>query len=119
MNLFRSRGPEQADYESILKIGVVLLRFVAFYSLFDILFIVYSSAIKGAGDTRFVMWAIGLLSIGIMVVPVYIMVIYLESGIYPAWVAVTVYICVAGIVFWRRYANGKWKEMRVIERQPN
>jgi MATE family multidrug resistance protein len=116
MNLFRSRDPAQADYQSILKIGLVLLRFVAVYSFFDVLFIVYSSAIKGAGDTRFVMWAIGIFSIGIMVIPVYIFVIHLGTGIYPARVALTAYVCVAGIVFWRRYSKGKWKDMRVIER---
>ena len=95
--------------------GLVLLRFVAFYSLFDVLFVVYSSAIKGAGDTSFVMWAIGILSLGIMVLPVFILVIYMGSGIYPTWVALTAYVCVASIVFWRRYAGGKWKEMRVIK----
>jgi MATE family multidrug resistance protein len=118
MNLFRSRGPFQPDYQSILKIGLVLLRFVALFSLFDVLFIVYSSAIKGAGDTRFVMWAIGILSMGIMVIPVYILVFYLRAGLYPTWVALTAYICVTGIVFWRRYSTGKWKDMRVIERSP-
>jgi MATE family multidrug resistance protein len=117
MNLFSSRGPSQSDYQSIYNIGLVLLRFVAIYSIFDVLFIVYSSAIKGAGDTRFVMWAIGILSMGIMVLPVYILVIYMGAGLYPTWVALTTYICVAGIVFWRRYSTGKWKEMRVIERK--
>jgi MATE family multidrug resistance protein len=117
MNLFRSRDPAHSDYEPILKIGLVLLRFVALYSLFDVLFIVFSSAIKGAGDTRFVMWAIGILSMGIMVIPVYILVIHLGAGIYPAWVAVTIYICMGGIVFWRRYSKGKWKDMRVIEKK--
>jgi MATE family multidrug resistance protein len=116
MNLFRSRDPSQSDYRSILKIGLVLLRFVAVYSLFDVLFIVYSAAIKGAGDTRFVMWTIGFLSTGIMVIPVYILVIHLGAGIYPTWVALTAYVCVGGIVFWRRFSKGKWKDMRVIER---
>jgi MATE family multidrug resistance protein len=117
MNLFSSRGPSQSDYQSIYNIGLVLLRFVAIYSIFDVLFIVYSSAIKGAGDTRFVMWAIGILSMGIMVLPVYILVIYMGAGLYPTWVALTTYICVAGIVFWRRYSTGKRKEMRDIERK--
>jgi MATE family multidrug resistance protein len=116
MNLFRSRDLAQSDYESILKIGLVLLRFVALYSLFDVLFVVYSSAIKGAGDTHFVMWATGILSLGIMVIPVYFLVLHLGTGIYPTWFALTAYICVAGIVFWRRYSKGKWKDMRVIER---
>lgn len=115
MNLFRSRGSVQADYQSILKIGLVLLRFVALYSLFDVLRIVYSSTIKGAGDTRFVMWTTGILSLGIMVIPVYIGVIYLGTGLYIAWASFTVYICLAGFVFRWRYTQDKWKEIRIIK----
>ncbi len=37
------------------KTAIYLLRFVAVYCLFDTCSILYSSAIKGAGDTRFVM----------------------------------------------------------------
>jgi MATE family, multidrug efflux pump len=117
MNLFRPRDPLQTDYLPIIQIGLVLLRFVAVYSLFDILFVVYSSAIKGAGDTRFVMWTIGILSMGIMVLPVYIGVVFLGTGLYPAWGSFTVYVCLAGLVFRWRYARGKWKDMRVIERR--
>ena len=78
MNLFRPHDPLQTDYLPIIQIGLVLLRFVAVYSIFDILFVVYSSAIKGAGDTRFVMWTIGILSMGIMVLPVYVVVVFTD-----------------------------------------
>ena len=42
-------------FEPIRAYTVVLLRFVAAYSLLDGLYIVFSAAVKGAGDTRFVM----------------------------------------------------------------
>ena len=49
-------APEQ--FAAIADLTVVLLRFVAIYTLFDAGNIIFSSAIKGAGDTRFVMWMI-------------------------------------------------------------
>jgi MATE family multidrug resistance protein len=116
MNLFHTRGSAEADFKAIFQIGLVLLRFVALFSLFDTLFVVYSSAIKGAGDTRFVMWTILVMSMGIMVLPAYVGVIYFGTGIYPVWVCFTVYVCLTGLVFRWRYIQGKWKEMRVIER---
>jgi len=118
LGLFRTRAHVTDNYEDILRRGVVLLRFVAFYSLFDTLFIVYASAIKGAGDTRFVMWSTGILSLGIMVIPVYIAVFYLGAGLYSTWTAITAYICLAGLLFRWRYFQGKWKTMRVIEHHP-
>jgi MATE family multidrug resistance protein len=116
MNLFQPRGSAQGDFRAIFQTGLVLLRFVALFSLFDTLFVVYSSAIKGAGDTRFVMWTILFMSMGIMVLPVYVGVIYFGTGLIMAWVCFTFYVCLAALVFRWRYAKGKWKDMRVIER---
>jgi MATE family multidrug resistance protein len=116
LELFRQRSQSQEGYDSIVNTGIVLLRFVAFYSVFDTLFIVYSSAIKGAGDTRYVMWATAILSLAFMVLPVYVSVIYLGGGIYTSWMSLSFYICGAGLVFRRRYMKGKWKEMRVVEK---
>ncbi|MFC1883718.1 MATE family efflux transporter [Thermodesulfobacteriota bacterium] len=116
MELFRSRTNTHIGYDIIVRTGVILLRFVAFYSIFDTLFIVYSSAIKGAGDTRYAMWAIAILSLGLMVLPVYIGIIYLGAGIYYAWLCLTMYVFIAGFVFRRRYKKGKWQDMRVVEK---
>ena len=44
--------PEQ--FEPLRDLIVVLLRFVAVYCLFDAMNVVFMSAIRGAGDTRFV-----------------------------------------------------------------
>ena len=62
------------------------------------------------------MWTILIMSMGIMVLPAYVGVIHFGTGIYPVWVFFTVYVCLTGFVFRWRYAQGKWKEMRVIER---
>jgi MATE family multidrug resistance protein len=115
LDLFKSRDYSEAQYAVIRDMGVVLLRFVAVFCVFDALNLIYAATIKGAGDTRFVMWTIGILSFQIMVVPVYVGVEFFGAGLYTAWMFATGYVCLIALVFRWRYRQGKWKSMRVIE----
>lgn len=108
----------QADptrFIAIRKITVVLLRFVAVYSLFDALNVVFASAIKGAGDTRFVMFMIAIVSSVALVIPSYIALVLLHAGIYTGWTIASAYVSILGLTFLLRFLGGKWKSMRVIE----
>lgn len=102
-------------FEEIRALATVLLRFVALYSLFDVLSIVYAGALKGAGDSRFVMWMISGLSVGILILPTYVALEVLGAGILTGWVIATVYVSVLGLAFYLRFSGGAWKSMRVIE----
>ncbi len=102
-------------FAPIRDLTTKLLRFVALYSLFDTMNIVFASGIKGAGDTRFVMIFIGLVSLGILVIPLYIALVILQAGIYVGWTIATTYVIMLGLGFWIRFLGGKWKGMRVIE----
>ncbi|PIU49319.1 MAG: hypothetical protein COS92_07355 [Desulfobacterales bacterium CG07_land_8_20_14_0_80_52_14] len=104
-------------YAEIMALGVILLRFVAAFSFFDALNLIFSSAIKGAGDTRFIMWTISALCLGVMIIPIYVAVEVMGAGIYAAWTIATVYVCALGMAFMLRYRQGQWKRMRVIESQ--
>jgi len=105
-------------FEGIRRLTVVLLRFVALYSLFDVLSIVYAAALKGAGDTRFVMFMISGLSGGVLVVPTYLAVEQFGAGILTGWTIATAYVSLLGIAFYLRFRTGRWKTMRVIEQSP-
>ena len=118
LSLFRGDKHTPAQYTEIMDLGVVLMRFVAVFCFFDALNLIFSGAIKGAGDTRFIMWTIGALSVGVMIVPVYVAVELIGAGIYTAWTLATLYISALGLAFMLRYRQGKWKGMRVIEAQP-
>ncbi|MBP1742473.1 MAG: hypothetical protein H6Q48_4766 [Deltaproteobacteria bacterium] len=61
------------------------------------------------------MWTIGALSLGVMIIPVYVAVEVAGAGIYAAWTLATVYVWALGMAFMLRYRQGKWKRMRVIE----
>ncbi len=115
LRLFLPPGSAPAEAAEILSTGAMLLVFVAIYSLLDTMNVVYSGALRGAGDVRFVTWTIAILSFGIMVVPSWIAVEWLGGGIYTVWTIGSFYICVLALVFWRRFRQGRWKSMRVIE----
>ncbi len=104
-----------ASFVPIRKIAINLLRFVAVYSLSDTLNIVFTAAIKGAGDTRFVMIIFAIVASTVLVIPTYIALVVLHADIYTAWIIFTIYVTVMGFIFLFRFLGGKWKSMRVIE----
>jgi len=103
------------EFEPIRRLATVLLRFVAVYSLFDAVSIIFSSAIKGAGDTRYVMFMIGVASAVLLVIPTYLAVMVFDAGIYAAWCIASAYIITLSGAFLFRFLGGKWKSMKVIE----
>ncbi|HLJ91897.1 MAG TPA: MATE family efflux transporter [Gemmataceae bacterium] len=95
----------------------ILLRFVAVYSLFDSMSLVFSFALRGAGDTRFVtIVALGL-AWPLMVFPTWAAWHY-HWGLYWAWTFASAYIISLALTFLFRFRTGKWKSMRVIEQAP-
>ena len=47
---------DPAEFDAVRPLVVTLLRFVALYSFFDAMAIVFGSAIRGAGDSQFSLW---------------------------------------------------------------
>ena len=118
LGFFRNSQADPAIHGQIMDLGIILLRFVAVFILFDAMNLVFSGALKGAGDTQFILWTTAVLSCVVMIIPVYLAVEVFNAGIYTAWVIVTVYIAALGLSFYLRYRYGKWKQMSVIEVMP-
>jgi len=112
-DLFRPRENAE-NFNTVKNIGAVLLRYVAIYCLFDTLNLTFSPAIKGAGDTTFVMLCSLVVAIVVLVIPMY-SAVKLGASIQTLWIILTLWVCVLGISFWVRYRGGKWKNMKVIE----
>ena len=107
---------DPVSFGPIKEIIIVLLRFIALYSLFDTMNMVFSSGIKGAGDTKFVMIMEFLFSVFLLAIPTYIVLNVLNLGIYAAFGVLTFYIIIMSFAFLFRFLGGKWKSMRVIEK---
>lgn len=104
-------------FRVLRPMGVIILRFIAFYCLFDTMNVIFSGALKGAGDTRFVLYATVGLGWLLMVIPIIVFCVVLGSGLYAAWGFATLFVSVLGVVFWVRVVGGRWKSMRVIEQE--
>jgi len=115
IGLFLVSGQDAAESRAILEMGVVFLRWVAVYSLFDGVGIIYTGAIKGAGDTAYVMKVIAVMAVVAMIAPVWLLVEVLRAEAYLVWAVLTFYVCALGLLMWLRYRGGRWREMRVIE----
>jgi MATE family multidrug resistance protein len=115
LELFRPNHLTLNDYAAMREVGINLLRFVAAYLFFDALYMVCIGVLKGAGDTRFIMWSIGLLSLVVMILPIYIGVEVFGGGIYYAWSCATLFVFFLFATSFWRYLQGKWKTVRVIE----
>jgi MATE family multidrug resistance protein len=118
LELFRSRDEtEMARWAEVAATVPILLRFVAVYSLFDGLNLIFSFALRGAGDTRFVTAIMMVLAWPVMVVPTWLALTF-GWGLYWAWGFASAYIISLAMIFLARFCSGRWKSMRVIEAAP-
>jgi multidrug resistance protein, MATE family len=105
---------ESESFGDLRQTVVVLLRFVALYSFFDAMAIVFGSAIRGAGDTRFsLLLAIGSASL-LLVIPTYLTWHWGYANLLLCWTYCSIYVFVLGVVYLLRFQNGAWMTMNVI-----
>jgi Na+-driven multidrug efflux pump len=114
--------PEQ---QPIVEAGVPVLRLVAFVMPALACSIIFTSSLRGAGDTRVPVlfsW-IGFLGVRIPLAHVLALAeIHLgpfgdvagaDLGLFGAWLAMCADIVVRGVFFLLRFASGKWKWIKV------
>ncbi len=92
-----------------------LLYFIAGYCVFDAFQTVFVGALKGAGDTRFVLG--GHLFAGATTVIGGILVNRWSGldGLYYWWSVISVWVVMLAVIFTLRYLQGGWQTKRVIE----
>jgi MATE family multidrug resistance protein len=108
-------GADPVAFGPVADLTVVLLRFVALYSIFDMLNLVFSAGIKGAGDTRYPLAITFVLSWLAMLLPAYLLCVRGTGGVYLAWACASAYVILLGLAMIWRFVQGGWKTMRVIE----
>src|SRR5262245_18772062 len=107
------------DFGPIRDMTIALLKFVALYCFFDTLQIIFVGALKGAGDTKFVL-------VNATVVSTLAMLIGSACESYFQWPArhwqlwgwwwvITGWIFTLGVVYLARFIQGTWRTMKVIE----
>jgi len=114
LSVFSMLAPNPDDFEAVRHLTVFLLRFVAAYLFFDAMSVIFASALKGAGDTWFVM----IVSNGLVpLVPVlsFLGVYFFGLGLFWCWTIISGWVCLLALIFFYRFRLGKWQNMHVIE----
>ncbi len=104
-----------ADIPALAKTASTLLMFVAVYSVFDALAVVFASALRGAGDTVYPMLITLLSSWLIMVLPALLMIRYGNPSILLLWVTCSVHIGLSGFCMLLRYLGGRWQSIHLVQ----
>lgn len=94
---------------------VMLLKFVAVYSVFDALAVVFSSALRGAGDTVFPMLLTMFSSWIVMVLPAFVIARSSEASLSKLWLTCSAHITLTGGFMLFRFLSGRWKGIHLVE----
>lgn len=109
-----SFGAPVERFEQMQPLLVPLLRIIAIYCILDGFQIVFVGAIKGAGDTWFVLLATAIVSFGSVFCGMWYQY-WLGPSLMLWWYIIAVWVAAMALAFGARYLDGRWKTMRVIE----
>ena len=107
---------DEPNAAEVVSLGAKILILAAAFQLFDGMGIVSSSALKGAGDTRFPM--LTTIVLGLLVfVPLCFIFRAFAFGALGAWVAATIYIFLLGIVLLARWSTHAWENIDIFRKK--
>jgi len=107
------RSGDAAQVE-VMRLAKTMLLFIAAYLFGDGLMLIYSNAVRGAGDTKYVMYLTIFMSWGVFAIPCIVMRL-LGLPVWYLWGCLSCYVLLFGFLCYRRYRSGKWTRMKVIE----
>ena len=110
--------PDQTELDAkqtaVMQMAALLLQFVAAYNLLDATQMIFVGAIKGAGDTQFVL-RVSLVLAALLGLFSWLSVEVWELNVYGCWTLVVFWCLIAALTYVVRFWQGKWRQMRVIE----
>lgn len=108
-------NPKDAIFsaQDLLATGRLMLIMLTVWGFFDSISIVLVGALKGAGDTRFVLLYMALWSWGFFV-PGSIFIVWSGQGILTLWLWLALYVCLFTSGIFIRWKKGTWKTINLI-----
>jgi MATE family multidrug resistance protein len=104
----------------IIEVGARLMICAAVFQVFDAVGIIYTGALRGAGDT---LWP-GLVTIAlawgcIVALGWWLAVSQPQWGGLGPWIGASVYIAALGVALAWRFERGRWRSIRLLEPAPS
>ena len=112
MSFFVHTDPQR---DQIITTGTILMRFVAFYCLFDAANVMVGAVLAAAGDTRWIARSFVICS-SVFLILLWV-TDYLRPDLYTAWSLATLFVFVTALLWIIRLVSGKWHHARVLPNQ--
>lgn len=106
VDIFR---PPVGDFEEIRELASFMMVGLASYAMADAIIQVCGGVLRGAGDTRWVMWASVSLHWAMLVLQ-YLIILVLDYGPRVSWLAFVVMILAIACIFVARLRSGMWRD---------
>jgi MATE family multidrug resistance protein len=110
-----ARGDVPMD--QIFSLARTLLAFAAGWGLMDATNLILSGALRGTGDTHFVMWYETSMAWFFFAVGELLIVLVFKLGVIAAWAWALIYICLLAVGMIARFRSKRWQWIELIERQ--
>ena len=112
MSIFAGDGPESVR---IVETGSLLMKFVAFYCMFDAANIMIGCVLASAGDTHWIARTFFVCT------SVFLIMLWLIDRIIPGlvaeWSLATIFVFATAIIWSARFRFGAWRKVQVL-REP-
>ncbi len=115
--IFENKTAASVPFDELLKSVRILLVMLAVWGAADASALILSGALKGAGDTHFVMYFQSAVAWGFLVAGQLVLVLVLKVNFYVSWAWTLLYIVILGIGFMLRFRSNRWKRIDLLERR--
>jgi MATE family multidrug resistance protein len=99
----------------VLHLAVLLLPIAAVFQILDGVNMISYGALRGAGDTRFPMWAVGFMSWVVGIPLVWWLTMPAGLGVQGAWIGTTVMVAGMASLLWGRFHRGRWSQHSLVQ----
>ncbi|MGE5584751.1 MAG: MATE family efflux transporter [Bacillota bacterium] len=97
----------------IIRLGSIALRVISFGQVPMGTAFIFSGALRGAGDTRSVLYVTTFAVWVVRLSATYLLVVMAGLGLFGAWLAMVADWLVRGGYVWHRFRAGRWKQLQV------
>jgi len=117
MTLFRSPEAE-VPFDQLKATGTTLLAILCLWGGFDAVSLMLGGALRGAGDTKFVMVLASCLGWLFWIPGIFLL--YRSPGVtvVTLWLFTTLYVALLALGYFLRYRKGPWRTMVLVEQEP-
>jgi MATE family multidrug resistance protein len=101
-------------FQQAAPTAVFMIRLASLYVMIETVVVVFSGALRGAGDT---FWAMCIsVTLHWLLLPILIVMLHwLDMSPEVAWATIVLNFLGFSYVYYLRYRNGHWRELRVIQ----